>query len=492
MSKITFTMTNYKKIQFTTGWSYLTDPTGQPCWGQITLSDNQVVCESQVSAFALNLILEVPGFGKTVLRTRVVSGSAQKIDLLDSLIQGRLTQINTELKRGVTVENLTSELRRIDKLNTDLSKLAQLMFLGEKIVVKKAEEKLVHKIISGETKNILFGCQAFGIQKGNEYKRLHEEFFDLGVAPLYFFLLKGKSQAETDWQLTDDIVNWLLQTGRVIKSHPLVWLHKHARPLWMVNMTFDELKRFLIEQVTVVVNRYKNKINIWDIANEMHTADANGFDLTIDQLLEILKLTSDLVKKLQPEAERIINLSDIWGAGSFVQEKPSVPPIHFLKLCVERGVEFESIGLQFYMGMKKEFCCRDLLNISQSVDEFLTFGKSIHFSELGWPSAHDIDPDCFFSSDHPEAGGWWHRKWDEKLQAEFLEKIFTIFLSKPKIKSITWWDLTDSGCNSDIGSRFLPFGGLTRRDFSPKPALIKLQKIKRRLGLSTKNKKSVL
>ena len=130
------------------------------------------------------------------------------------------------------------------------------------------------------------------------------------------------------------------------------------------------------------------------------------------------------------------------------------------------------------LGMKKEFACRELLNISQTVDEFAKFGKNMHFSELGWPSKHDVDPECFFSSDHPEVAGRWHRGWDEKLQAEFVEKIYILFASKPKAKSITWWDITDNGPHEDIGSRFIPFVGLTRRDFSRKPAYNDIKDLK--------------
>lgn len=482
MNKIVFITTSFDKKQFTTAWSYLSDRDGQPCNGKITLFDNRVECESQETSFALNALLEVSGFGKVVLQTEVVNAKKQTVDLLDSLIQGRVDQINQKLRKIDQVDVFTSELQHIQILKTGKSKLLKLMFFGEKLAFETAKHRLTQRIASGETQNILFGSQAFGIQKGDRYRSMHQKTFNLSVAPLYFFLLKGKSPREIDWRLTDEVVDWLSSTRRVVKGHPLVWLHKYALPAWMINLTFNELKEFLNEHITQVVNRYKDKIKMWDIVNEMPTADANGFDLTIDQLLEILRLTSDLVKKLQPEAERIVNFSDIWAAGSFVQERPSIPPVHFLKMCLKRNIEFESIGLQFYMGMKKEFTCRDLLNISQATDEFLQFDKPIHFSELGWPSVHDVDPDCFFSSDHPEAGGWWHRMWDEKLQAEFLEKILTIFLSKPRAKSITWWDFTDNGTNSDIGSRFLPFGGLTRRDFSPKPAWITLQKFREKLN----------
>lgn len=481
MTKVVFDTHMYENGIFSTPWSYLTDKNGQPCEGSIRLSDDHIECVSPQKNFSLNALLEVPCFGKVVLRTSVVAGKNRRVDLLDSLITGRIDQIKQELQKDKLYKTIKfiSQLLKLEKEKNSQKKLRKLMILGEKVVLEKAERELEKRRKTGEVKNVIIGGQAFGIERGGKYRQVHEESFDLGVAPLYFFLLKERGREETNWQLTDKIVDWLVKTKRIVKGHPLLWLHPYALPSWMKELTYPQFKKFLVEHITSVVIRYKDRIKIWDIANELPCSDANGFNLNLEQLLEILKLVSDLVKKLQPEAHRIINFSDIWAAGSYIHDKPSVPPVYFLKLCQKKGIGYEAIGLQFYMGLKKDFTCRELLNISRTVDEFAQFGKTIHFSETGFPSKHDVDPGCFFSSDHPEAGGYWHRRWDEKLQAEFLEKIITIFASKPKAASIVWWDLTDNGEGKDIGSRFLTFSGLTRRDFSPKPALIALQKFKK-------------
>ena len=483
MSRVVISTRDFDDYPFSTPWSYLTDKDGQACKGTITQFDDTIVCVSPHRTFSLNALIEVPAFGKVVLRTNVIKPDKKKINLLDAFVQGRIDQINNEIHKenSLIPRKILQDFHTIVREKNTLQKLSKLMFLGEKIVLTAARKKLDLKIRSGVAKNIKMGGQAFGIQRGRRYAVLHERLYDLGVAPLYFFLLKGISQKHTDWTLTDQIVNWLMRQGKIVKGHPLIWLHKYALPEWMKNLNFKQLKKFLTTHVTEVVNRYKDRIKIWDITNEFATADANGFDLTIEQLLEILALVSRLVKKLQPDAHRIINFTDIWAAGGFVHGKPTVPPVYFLNLCKKRGVEFDAIGLQFYMGLKKDFTCRELLNINQTIDEFVHFGKPIHFSEMGFPSKHDVDPGCFFSSDHPAAGGFWHRPWDEKLQADFLAKLLTLYASKPNVLSIIWWDMTDNGEGQDVGSRFLTFSGLSRRDFSLKPAAYEWLKFKKRL-----------
>lgn len=474
--------TNLTKDQFTTSWSYLSDKNGVPCSGEIILFDDHIICESSHKEFILNILIELKKIGKVMLKTSVIIAGDIQYDLLEVLIRGRKQQIELELNSNKEVKDkFIGELTllKLPQNSTDL--LSDLMCLGEEIIIHKSEKLLENKMNNNLMKDFLVGGQAFGINKSPEYKKIHQSSFDLGIAPFYFFLLKSESKDKIDWTLTDQVVDWLVETNRPIKGHPLIWLHKYARPEWMIDLSFEELTEFLLEHVTLVVNRYKDRIKMWDILNELPAEDANGFDLTIEQLLELTDLISKHIKKLQPDAERILNFSEIFGAKSYVHEKPSIPPVEFLKLCQQKGIEYESIGLQFYMGMKKEFTCRELMDISQTVDQFLQFGKNIHFSELGWPSKFDVDPNCFFSADHPAVGGYWHRGWDEELQAEFLERIYTLFASKDNVKSITWWDLTDNGNHEDIGSRFIPFSGLTRRDYSPKPVLTQMQKFREKV-----------
>lgn len=483
MKTVIFTTDNFPIQEFTSAWTYLSDISGQPCFGEIEFQNKEVICETSEHTIALNALVEIIGFGKVMLQTDKHEVSNQRVNLLESLINGRIKQIESELLKtpNSSLTIFTERLQKIKDRSNSIQKLASLLHLGENLVLSNASSSLATRITREETKEFLIGCQSFGIDKSDKFKKIHEAHFDLGVAPFYFSFLKPDARNKSNWELTDRIVNWLGQSDRQIKGHPLVWFHIAAKPAWMEGMSFEEIKSFVTEHVTEVVSRYRDRIKMWDIINEVPVRDANSFDFTVEQLLELTKLVSELVKKLQPDAERIINFSDMFGSKSYVREKPCIPPIHFLKLCFERGIEFESIGLQFYMGMRKELVCRELLNISQTVDQFVQLGKPIHFSELGWPSQHDVDIESFFATDHPEVAGRWHSDWSEQLQAEFAENIYTLFASKPKARSITWWDLTDNGKHVDIGSRFIPFGGLTRRDFSEKPILLFIRNFRKKI-----------
>jgi hypothetical protein len=79
----------------------------------------------------------------------------------------------------------------------------------------------------------------------------------------------------------------------------------------------------------------------------------------------------------------------------------------------------------------------------------------MHLAEIGSPSKGITiefwEDDLDWSTQPYE----WHRHWDEELQADWLEKIFTIGYSKPYIQAANWYDFADP-----IG--FLKSGGILR------------------------------
>ena len=101
MTRIVFHVGNFAPKPFSTPWTYLTDENGQPCIGNITLFDDKILCTSPYKSFSLNALLEVPTFGKVMLRTNVIKPDKKKINLLDAFVQGRIDQINNEIIKNI-------------------------------------------------------------------------------------------------------------------------------------------------------------------------------------------------------------------------------------------------------------------------------------------------------------------------------------------------------------------------------------------------------
>jgi len=81
------------------------------------------------------------------------------------------------------------------------------------------------------------------------------------------------------------------------------------------------------------------------------------------------------------------------------------------------------------------------------------------------------------NSQPAEARGLWHAPWSEAIQADWVEQVYTLAYSKPEIKAVSWWDLSDQ-------ATFWPFGGLLNRENQPKAAYYRLQGLKTAWGIN--------
>jgi len=85
-------------------------------------------------------------------------------------------------------------------------------------------------------------------------------------------------------------------------------------------------------------------------------------------------------------------------------------------------------------------------------------GKAVQVAEIGSPSYGITQEFTEAEEDFSQKPYEWHRHWDEELQADWLESIFTYAYSKKFIKAANWYDFVDP-----FG--FLKKGGILR---SPK------------------------
>jgi len=102
----------------------------------------------------------------------------------------------------------------------------------------------------------------------------------------------------------------------------------------------------------------------------------------------------------------------------------------------------------------------DLTYLSHYLERFSHFKKPIYLDQLSAPSTYRKNWKT----------GWWHNKWDQEVQAEFLTTVYTIAFSKPYVKSITWFDGSDR-------EPFIESGGLLDKRKNPKASYFALKKL---------------
>ncbi len=148
-----------------------------------------------------------------------------------------------------------------------------------------------------------------------------------------------------------------------------------------------------------------------------------------------------------------------------------------MRVLVDAGVDFNITGLQMY------FPDRDLSDIAILIEKFKDLGKTIQITEVGASSGASSRPARFATAQPPARPYAWHRPWDEDLQADWAEAMYTVAFSKPYIEAVNWYDFSDP-------YSWIPNGGLLRSPRGEKKVIFdRLRKFQERWKVTLREKK---
>jgi hypothetical protein len=178
------------------------------------------------------------------------------------------------------------------------------------------------------------------------------------------------------------------------------------------------------------------------------------FDLDWNQRIEIGKVFASAVKAGNPKAQVMT------GSLALAYDSPDSRP--FFEL-LDAGLPADMVGLELYQaGVNTDGVAvvgLDLVTIDKLLAQYASFGKPIVVKEFSAPSAQ------------VDGSSWWHRAWDEALQAEFATKVYTIAFSKRLLRGMTWsWGVSDTDA-------YIQHGGLVDEKMRPKTAYFALQRL---------------
>ncbi len=342
--------------------------------------------------------------------------------------------------------------------------LLHALWAGEKIELEKARSDIAGQRLR---RNVHFGCDTrqYVWAKTIDYVDRFVEAFDFATITHYlhhpWYEPFEPARGEHRWGIKDNIAEWCLHHDITIEGRPLVWFHPVVSPNWLREMNVAELKRFVEQHTEALVSHYGDKVQTWEVINEYHDW-ANLHHHSKEQITDIARLAMEKTREINPRVSRLVNnccpFADYVGHGITATGEATRPlrsPHQFVSDLVQAEVPFEIIGVQMY------FPGRDLSSIVKCVERFAKFGKPVYISEIGVSSGKDMDHPALYD---------WHRPWDEELQADWLEQLYTIFYSKPYVRALNWYDFADA-------RPYIPDGGLVKADGTPKSAYRRLQKL---------------
>lgn len=341
--------------------------------------------------------------------------------------------------------------------------LNEALWAGEIVAVTRARHAIAKR---GPRPDFKFGAKAFGcLSQAEPYTRAFYDIFNYCTLPFYyrgFESVKGKPA----WQRTDQMVEWCRKGNITPKGHPLMWFHEAGVPPWLEDKSFENVRSLHEHRIRRIVSRYKGSIDYWDVINEAHEF-ANILHYTYDQLLDLTAMCCRTARKANPGCTSVVNSTMVWGeyaapkAGQPLPDRLRRTPFQYVGDCIRQKMDFDVIGLQIY------YPHRDMFEIDRMLERFGRLGKPVHITEQGIASDPSEDPKSLVK----KPWGQWHEPFSQKIQADFLEQMWTIAYSKDFLTAITYWDF------SDYGGHFWPHGGFLDADLKPKESYGRLKSL---------------
>lgn len=283
----------------------------------------------------------------------------------------------------------------------------------------------------------------------------------------------------------DAFVKFGEDNNMFIVGHTLIW--HNQTPDWFFNdetgkpKTHDAMVEFMKSYIETVAGRYKNRINAWDVVNEVIDNDGTYRQTTWVKSIgngdELVKLAFKFASEYAPGTELYYNDFNVWRPT----KRDGIARL--VRMLKKEGIRIDGVGIQGHWGLnypKNEY-------IEAAIDTFASLGVKVMITELDvdvLPVTKEgqligkimNDPQWqleeFRKFLNPYAKGL-PVEVENQLTSRYAE-LFRIFYKKrDKIDRVTLWGLHD-GMSWKNG---YPVPGRTnypllyRRDKTPKPAL---------------------
>ncbi|HET6567097.1 MAG TPA: endo-1,4-beta-xylanase, partial [Rhodothermales bacterium] len=410
---------------------YAADQNSDPFKSPIQITQEGIVVPEEVGdrPFSINTKWFIEGFGYVWLG----ADNSGQLYTQEDFSQSRPLNLNVEFAKSRVARNrdvlaryrkagtaFSTEVKYLDDLSQEL--LVDAMKAQGERAGKLADQSLLYALWAGEKteleharsrierqkrkEQVYFGCETrqYVWAKNVDMMEAFTDLFNYATVTHYvydtWYELFEPRRGEYNFGIKDDIVNWLLENDITIEGRPLFWFHPWVTPDWLRQMSFDELKGYVVQHTQDVVGHYGDKILHWEVVNEYHDW-ANLFRHTPEQITEITRLACETTHDVNPKVQRIINNCCPFaeyvarGHDSGVTMTEQGPPIdrplrsprQYIQDITEAGVPFEILGVQIY------FPERDLSDIVRMVERMEAFNKPIYVTEMGassGPTSLDI------------------------------------------------------------------------------------------------------
>lgn len=478
--------------------AYLIGSDGSAMRADIALDDGLICCEKrETGSAALALQHRVGELGELTLQTCLLPEREEPYLLSLELARHRLMLLyakledwgmfdldpehpvakRTEQSRKLFIEALCAQ--KEDPIQAD--KLAQECLVAaldgsEELALIHSELLLNRRKSASSLPKFPIGC---GVSLDQTHDRLRAALlanFDFVQIPTPWRVL-APEEGDYQWRWMDQWAEWAARHRFPVVAGPLISFDPANLPDWLYiwEHDYETVRELIYEHIERVVSRYKQVVNVWHVVSGLHVN--SHFQFNFEQLMDLTRMATLLVKKAAPSAKALIEIRQPFGEY-YAANPRSIPPMMYVELIVQSGISFDGFGVRLLMGqaLPGQYT-RDLMQVSSMLDQFAGFGKPAYLT-VAAPS----EPVTELMIASPQSNtpvdacsGFWRRAWSPLVQEHWLEAVFQIAISKPHIEAVAWKDLMD---HQEIE---LPLSGLISEQMQPKGALRRLAAFRRGL-----------
>jgi hypothetical protein len=312
----------------------------------------------------------------------------------------------------------------------------------------------------------------FGVNLGErlpprEVARLLPDAFNMAAVPFTGRRIEVV-EGRRNWDITDAQINWARGAGLKVSGGPILELDDRGLPDWTYLWEGDEdsLTGFMLDHVRAVVERYRSRVHLWQVAARV----TRGRALALDEgaRLQIVARVIAVVRELDPTTPIVVSFDQPW-AEYLATEPLDLAPLHFADALVRADLGLSGVGLELNVGYHP--------------------GASIHRSPLSYSRLIDtwslLELPLLVTLVLPSSGGEDRRATGKvrvlsgadgavspASQRDWIERHVPLLLSKGQVQVILWNQL------SDADPHHYPHGGVFDAEGKAKPAVEVLRKIR--------------
>jgi endo-1,4-beta-xylanase len=244
---------------------------------------------------------------------------------------------------------------------------------------------------------------------------------------------------------TDKYVQFGLDNNMHIVGHALIW---HSQIANFMNSIKDSTKmvQHVTNHISTLVNRYKGKIDTWDVVNEALNEDG-----TLRESIFLKVLGENYLETVYKMAEKYDSNADLaYNDYNLCKPKKREGVVKLIKSLQKNGAKINSVGIQAHWQLTSP----TLEEIETSILAFSELGVKVMFTELDisvLPNPWELSGAEVTQNFKKFEGDKKMNPFPENLPdsvkeklAKRYENIFKLFVKhKDKISRVTFWGVTD-------------------------------------------------